>query len=98
MESYEVTTVLAGGATAAKRKSAKSQMEKAVIAQEGKVVGFEDWGEHELAYTIDGNNAGVFLIYQVELGGGKVRELDNVLRLDEGIVRHLIVKNGKKSQ
>ena len=52
MQNYELTVVLSGKATEAKKKSLKEKIENIVKNFDGKVTNSFDWGKKELAYDI----------------------------------------------
>ena len=89
---YELTIVLPGKATPAKKKSMREFVEKIVSVLKGKVLSTEDWGEKNLAYKIQKNETGAFLFFVLELNPESVKALDDKIRLEEGIIRYLIVK------
>lgn len=92
MLNYELTVVLPGKATAAKRKKAKETIGKLVKTLKGKVGKADDWGKKDLSYEIKKNNSGFFLHFVLELDGQEVKNLEQKLNLEEGIIRHLIVR------
>ncbi|KKS77705.1 MAG: 30S ribosomal protein S6 [Candidatus Woesebacteria bacterium GW2011_GWB1_43_14] len=95
--SYELVVVLDGEATAAKKKSVRVSVEKTLKVFKGKVVDFSDWGVKTLAYKIGKSKTGVFLLYDLELEANAARELGLKLRLNEDIIRYLLIKQeGKK--
>ncbi len=53
---------------------------------------FKDpWSKRGLAYKIGGFDEAKFIIYYYELPPASVRELDHQLRLQKGVLRHLMV-------
>jgi len=107
MKTYELVIVLEGKATPAKKKAEIANIEKLVKVFEGKVVKTEDWGIKELAYPIKKFTTGQFLIFSLELPLGAAKGLGNKLRLEEQIIRYLLIvkklqanklKNVKKSK
>ena len=63
-----------------------------LLAEAKAVVLFKDpWSKRGLAYTIKGFDEAKFVIYYVEAAPAEVRELDTQLRLEKGVMRHLIV-------
>lgn len=92
MRNYELTVVLPGKATAAKRKSASEKVSKLVKIVKGKVGKVDEWGEIDLAYNIDDNDTGTFLQFPLELDPVAVKSIDDKLRLDEEVVRYLLVR------
>ena len=67
MRQYELTIILAGKATPAKKKSVTEKIKKLITTLKGKVGKVEDWGEKELAYQIAKNETGIFLHFPLEL-------------------------------
>lgn len=92
MNKYELTVVLPGGTTAAKKKTFNELFEKLIKSLDGTISKSEDWGEHDLAYKIKKSNAGVFLSYELELNSDKTKQVDTKLKTDDGVLRHLIIK------
>lgn len=92
MKKYELTIVLPGSATAAKKKAVQSKVEKIVSTLKGKIGKMKDWGKKDLAYKIEKNSVGVFLFFPLELTGEAAKALPDKLRLEEEIIRYLLVK------
>jgi small subunit ribosomal protein S6 len=74
---------------------AESQLVKSLetlFAEVGAKILFKDaWSKRGLAYSIRGHVEGKFTIYYVELDPMKVRDLDGAIRLEKGVMRHMIV-------
>jgi small subunit ribosomal protein S6 len=92
MENYELTLVLPEKSTPAKKKSVQDLLEKLVKTLKGEITKVDDWGELVLSYKISGNNAGIFLHYWLELDKQVVKDIDTKLRLEEDVIRYLLVK------
>jgi small subunit ribosomal protein S6 len=92
MKAYELTIVLPEKATAAKKKSATELVEKIVKTVKGEIKKTDDWGKIPLAYPIAKNNAGNFLHFQLELKPEFVKTLEQKIKFEEDIIRHLLVK------
>jgi ribosomal protein S6 len=92
MKNYELTVVLDGRATAAKKKAVVSKIEKLIVALNGKVGSIQDWGEKVLSYKIKKSTSGVFLHFSVELGSGAARSLASKLNVEQDIIRFLFVR------
>lgn len=92
MNNYELTVILEGKTTSAKKKSFLESLEKQVKMFKGKVGKVEDWGVKEMFHIINKNNEGYYLFINLELSAEGVKQLDTKLRMDESILRYLIVK------
>lgn len=91
MNQYELTIVLPGKTTTAKKKSFQEKIEKVLSLSKGKIVKVEDWGERELSYPIRRNESGSYLHYKLELSSEAAKIVSDKIRLEEGLLRHLLV-------
>ena len=92
MNNYELTIVLPGEVTPAKKKAVLGETEKIIKTNKGKIVKTDEWGKLDLAYEINDETTGVFLHMNLELGGDTVKNLKDKLRLDDDIIRYLLVR------
>jgi len=64
----------------------------AIVAERGGKVTLEDhWGVRKLAYEIEKQNKGDYMLMRFESEGSAVAEVDKFLRLDDQVMRHLVV-------
>jgi small subunit ribosomal protein S6 len=57
------------------------------------VSGVSHWGKRTLAYEIDGRDVGYYVVVQFETQPDLLGELERALKLDDAVVRHLVVLN-----
>ena len=57
----------------------------------GKVVKRDEWGKRKLAYPINKQTFAIYYFYLVELDPKEVDELDQALRLNDEVLRHMVV-------
>ena len=93
---YELTMVLDGGATSAQKKAKQEFLEKLVKLNKGKIESSDDWGAHDLAYKIDKSTTGIFIYHELELDPAVVNGIKEKIKLEDGIIRYLMVKSDKK--
>ncbi len=93
MRNYELTILLDGKATAAKKKRVVDKIKKIITTLKGKVGKLEDWGEKELAYKIKKSTTGIFLHFPLKLNSAAAKAINGKLRLEEEILRYLLVRN-----
>jgi len=91
MKNYELTLILEGKATSAKKKAVLESLEKIVKMFRGKMDKVEDWGVKEMFHEIKKNKEGAYLHIPLELPSESVKQLDLKLKTEESILRHLIV-------
>lgn len=95
MRNYELTVVLPGGSTAAKKKTFREKIEKIVKVFKGKIGKIDDWGELDLAFPIANSNTGIYLHFPLELDTNGAILIVEKLRLEEGLLRYLLVRKEK---
>jgi len=73
------------------------KINKIITDHGGVIAQTEDWGKKRLAYAIKGQVYGYYRLSQISVGGGKINDIDRLLRLAPEILRHMIIKtDGKK--
>jgi small subunit ribosomal protein S6 len=73
-----------------------SRVEKigAIVAQHDGEITLEDhWGVRRLAFEIEDETKGNYMLLRFRSRGAAVAEIDRLLRLDDKILRHLVVKD-----
>ncbi|MBN1168269.1 30S ribosomal protein S6 [Candidatus Woesebacteria bacterium] len=95
MQNYELTVVLPGKASANKKKKTKDFIEELVKTLEGKVKKSDEWGVIDLAYRIKKSEKGLFLYFKLEMEPTNAKQLDDKLRIEEDIIRYLLIKSDK---
>ena len=62
------------------------------IEGKGKLVGQHDWGMRRLAFEIDHRADAAYHLFQFEAEGDLLDQLDNTLKITDGVLRHRIIK------
>ena len=68
---------------------------KSLTEQNGSAVEVEEWGTRKLAYPIDYKTEGYYVLVNFTSEPSFPRELDRKLRINDGIMRSLIVCKGE---
>lgn len=91
MSKYETILVfsLTKGEEAAKELSEKF---KALIESEGNLESVDEWGKRRLAYLINDEAEGYYVLYNYEAKPEFPAELDRIAKITDGVLRSLIVK------
>ena len=98
MNTYDLTVVLDGKTTQAKKKTAIEKIEGLIKVFEGSVGEIKDWGERDLAYPIQKHETGIYLIFPVEVTPDGAKRMQDKIRLEEYILRHLMIKNDQETK
>ena len=66
-----------------------------VVNQGGEVTKESSMGRRRLAYPIQRFHEGIYQVVNFTLDAAKVEELERHLRLDEDIIRHIVIKENE---
>jgi len=75
-------------------KSGTEKYARVIGDQGGELTGLETWGQRRLAYEINHQSEGVYYFYRFRGNNDVLQELGRQLRIDESVLRHLVVKDG----
>jgi small subunit ribosomal protein S6 len=64
----------------------------AVTSRGGEVTDTNAWGRRRLAYHISRFSEGSYLVMQLKLDPARAAELESQLRINEDVLRHLLVR------
>ena len=65
---------------------------KAMIEKNGTIDNIDVWGKRRLAYPINDEEDGYYVLYNHQCESEFPAELDRVLRITDGVLRSLIIK------
>lgn len=97
MRDYELTLVIDPDLTSEKQKKLITKIKKIITDLKGKVGKTDEWGRKELAYPIKKKTLGYYFLLETKLSEKEPIEIEKKLRLEEGIIRHLLVKSEEPS-
>ncbi len=64
----------------------------AIFAESNAKLVFKDvWGKRGLAYSVKGHTEGKFIIYYYEIDPANIRTIDQALRLEKNVLRHMLL-------
>ncbi len=92
MNSYLLTLVLKPDLEEKARKELLDDVKKKAAGEDGKV-GKEDlWGVRDLAYPIKKQNKGYYVHFEFETDPKVAKDLDKVLKVEDDVLRYLLVR------
>lgn len=92
MREYEAMIIAKPDLPEAEMTKLISRWESIIAGEGGQIIKKDVWGARKLAYPIRKTNRGVYYVYDVATTQDNVRELDRVLKLDENVLRSMIIK------
>lgn len=92
MAFYESVIIARQDASTAQVDGLQDTFAALLEGMNGKVTKREYWGLRNLAFRIKKNRKGHYVLFNIDAGKEAIAELDRQLRLNEDILRHLIVR------
>lgn len=92
MKAYELLFFVAPTISDKDRVAVMKRIETTIAEGAGKVDNVDEWGKRKLAYEINGLTDGDYTLVNFHADPQNVAELDRVLRINDAVVRHMIVK------
>ena len=85
MNKYEVMVIV---------KPAEEEATNAVIEKvEALIARVDRWGKRRLAYAVKKFTDGFYVLVNFEADPAEIKEIDRVLKINDDVLRHLIVKH-----
>lgn len=88
MQQYELTLILNNSLDEKVRKEVLDSVAKNFSNLKKQDL----WGVRGLAYKINHQDKGFYAYYEFEADSGQINSLDKTIKLNEDIIRHLLVK------
>lgn len=92
MKAYELLFFVAPTISDEDRVAVMKRIETTIAEGAGKVDNVDEWDKRKLAYEINGLTDGDYTLVNFHADPQNVAELDRVLRINDAVVRHMIVK------
>ena len=89
---YEMLYLVGGNFTEEELEPVKTKVREQVEKVGGKITLEDSLGKRKLAYPIETQGAGYYLLYEFELEGEELKKLTNALTLMTEVLRHTVVK------
>ena len=92
MNKYEMMFIVRPDMEEAEIRKTAENMKKVLTDANAKVVEEKAMGQRELAYEINKFTTGYYFLFVVEAKKKKKKEFNRVARINESLLRHLIVR------
>jgi len=97
MSHYELLYLVPATYTEEELVPIKEKIKDLIKKFAGEIKTEDSLGKKKLAYPIKGNHQGYYLLYEFDLDGKNLLELEKNLKLTNEILRHIIVNRKPKS-
>lgn len=91
MKAYELLFIVATTIDDETRAGVMKRIETTITDAQGVVDNVDNWGKRKLAYEINGLSDGDYTLIDFHTDPQSIAELDRVLRINDAVVRHMIV-------
>ena len=91
VKKYELIFILKADQPESEMEARVEKVKEILAAHEGEITQENHWGVRRLAYEIEHENKGNYMFLKYRANGTAVADLDKQFRLDDQILRHLIV-------
>ena len=92
MNKYEIMFIVRPDMEEAEIKNTAEEMKKVLTDGKANMLEEKAMGQRELAYEINKFTTGYYFLYVVEASADTVKEFDRIVRINESLLRHLIVR------
>ena len=92
MTKYEIMFIVKATLDENALNNMTKEVQKLITDNKSKVIEFKDMGRKKLAYPINKEVSGFYYLMNVEATHEVIQEFDRKLRINENILRHLILK------
>ena len=91
MKKYEVMYIIRPNIDEEGKKAIIAEINEVFTKNASVVSEVKEWGLRELAYEIDGETKGYYVLLNVEATPEAVKEFDRVANIDENVIRHIVI-------
>jgi len=91
MRNYELMVVIDSSSDAEKIDRTVNKIQETLTEKGGKILSVDHWGRRRLAYEIQRRQYGFYVLFTFEFDPKVVKDLNRLLRLNQMVLRHLIV-------
>ncbi len=91
MKKYELIFILQADQPDSEMEARVQRVKEILAGHEGEITQENHWGVRRLAYEIEHENKGNYMFLKFRSNGTAVEDLDKFLRLDDKVLRHLVV-------
>jgi small subunit ribosomal protein S6 len=98
LKDYECAVIFAPTLAGDVLAGATKRYADLISKQGGRLTEVDEWGKRSLAYEINFHREGYYCFYRFQGGPELLNELGRQLRIDENVIRHMIVRDELKGR
>lgn len=98
MKAYELLFFVAPTIDEEARAGVMKRIETAIAEGEGAIDNVDEWGKRKLAYEVNGLADADYTLIDFHADPQSITELDRILRINDAVVRHMIVNRPDRDE
>lgn len=92
MNKYEMMFIVKATIDEAKVSEVAENLKSVITSMKGEITDSKDMGQKKLAYPIKKEVTGFYFVVNFNADNETVAELDRKARIDENVIRHMIIR------
>lgn len=92
MNKYEMMFIVKATIDEAKVSEVAENLKSVITSMKGEITDSKDMGQKKLAYPIKKELTGFYFVVNFNADNETVAELDRKARIDENVIRHMIIR------
>ncbi len=96
MTRYEVIFIVHPDRTDEEARKVAERVGEVVAREGGEVLKVEEWGKRKLAYEVEKQSKGIYLLMHIAGTGKVVNEVERMLRISDDVLKYLTVAVDEK--
>ena len=92
MKKYEIMYIVNASLDDAARQNVMVRLHGIITSHEGSIDKIDEWGVKEFAYEIDHMKKGYYVVINVTANNEGIQEFQRLARINNNIVRFMVVK------
>jgi small subunit ribosomal protein S6 len=92
MQNYESMVIVRSTLSEEEGSAVLGKIKEMVEKLGGTILQAENWGKKRLAYEIEGEKKGIYLLFRFQAEGKLISQLEHQYRLDETILKFITVR------
>ena len=92
MNKYEMMFIVKATIDEAKVAEVAENLKSVITSMKGEITDSKDMGQKKLAYPIKKELTGFYFVVNFNADNETIAELDRKARIDENVIRHMIIK------
>jgi small subunit ribosomal protein S6 len=93
---YEIMFIVRPDVDEETLKAIREKVQATIMENGGEITNVQDMGKRRFAYEIQKYREGIYTVYNFKAEPNVVKELDHVIRINDNIMRHMIINMDEK--